>query len=111
MTESRTRIFCEKDNNLLVEHITENDMYLVCESCKEKYNINPIDTLRYEDNKTSNIQNFAKIIRRIPGDKASPKIKNKCTNKKCNYEFARFARLGENSRKVIVCMKCGNIEL
>jgi DNA-directed RNA polymerase subunit M/transcription elongation factor TFIIS len=106
---NKSNKFCESCQNRLRVETTDDKMIHICPSCYKPDIVRPDDTLLYEDIKKSRLTTHRKIISKIKDDPANPKEKISCP--KCKWPFAKYARLGANSRIVYACIRegCGNI--
>lgn len=101
------KLYCQVCNNLLEVVIKDDVMKFRCESCASEYDPEPDDTLRYEEEKGSDISIFAGILKNITKDPVNPKVRRQC--KKCNHGIAKYVQLGDDKKIVYGCLGCNEI--
>ena len=101
------KLYCNICNNLLDVFIQNDNLKFKCESCKSQYDAEDDDSLRYEEEKGSDITIFSKILEKIADDPVNPKIYRDC--KKCKHSIAKYVRLGDEQKMVYACVKCKDV--
>lgn len=104
---SKANIFCKKCNNLLITSIAKNtnELQFFCNLCKQPYNANKDDSLRYMSSKGSEISSiYNNLIEHADEDPVTPKIYANCP--KCKYNIAKQVRLGKEMKILHICIKC-----
>lgn len=97
-------LFCKTCNNLLSSITRADTFYFKCVSCKETYQPEPEDTLRFEEIKGTNLSIYKTLLHHAGEDPVNPKIYTNCT--KCGNNIAKYVQLGDDMRQINICTNC-----
>ena len=98
--------FCQTCHNLLTFDSDGERTIKKCQMCNKAFDTIPIDSLRYQKNKESDISTRVFELANQEKDPTNKKIR--CACNVCGHEFARQVRT-KTMVTFVICIDCGNI--